>query len=165
MSASLVLRSNVSRAIARRAALPSVSQVRYASQDPNAYVPGGPVLRGTVNDATTFPPPSRAAGSYHWAFEKILSAALVPMTAAAFVTGGTQHPVLDGILGLSLIVHSHFGFDQILIDYVHKRKYPTIAPIATWSVRAATVAAAVGVFQFNTNDIGLTELIAKVWTA
>lgn len=103
------------------------------------------------------------------------------MTVAAFATSGSSYPVFDGILGLSLIMHSHFGvclccftdyflvlgyleaneeirlqFDQALIDYVHKRKFPKLAPVATWSLRGATVAAAVGVFQFNTNDIGMS---------
>ncbi|TFK24432.1 mitochondrial inner membrane protein [Coprinopsis marcescibilis] len=165
MSAGLILRSNVSRAIARRAALRSSFQARNVSQDHNKYVPGGPVYQGTVNDATTFPPASRVHGSYHWSFERLLSAALVPMTAAAFVTTGSNYPVLDGLLGLSLVMHSHFGFDQVLLDYVHKRKFPVIAPIANWTLRAATVGALVGVYQFNTNDIGLTELIAKVWGA
>ena len=67
------------------------------------------IYKGTVNDPTTFPPPNRAHGSYHWAFERILSASLVPMTAAAFVTSGTNYPVLDGLLGISLVVHSHIG--------------------------------------------------------
>lgn len=31
------------------------------------------------------------------------------MTIAAFATSGTQHPVLDGLLGVSLIVHTHIG--------------------------------------------------------
>ncbi|KAH7868877.1 CybS-domain-containing protein [Lentinula edodes] len=78
--------------------------------------------------------------SYHWAFERLVSAALVPMTVAAFATSGTNYPIFDGILGLSLIIHSHIGVP-------------------------ATVGTMVGVYQFNTNDIGLTELIAKVWAA
>ncbi|KAH6906643.1 mitochondrial inner membrane protein [Coprinopsis sp. MPI-PUGE-AT-0042] len=167
MSTSLALRSTLPRAIARRAALrtTNIQVARYAHQDAHTYVPGGPILRGTVNDATPFPPSSKVDGSYHWMFERLLSASLVPMTVAAFATSGSSYPILDGVLGMSLIMHSHFGFDQALIDYVHKRKFPKLAPVATWSLRAATVAAAVGVFQFNTNDIGLVELVAKVWGA
>ena len=67
------------------------------------------VIKGTVNDPTTFPPPSRTSGSYHWAFERLLSAGLVPLTVAAFVTSGTNYPILDGILGVSLVMHSHIG--------------------------------------------------------
>jgi hypothetical protein len=72
----------------------------------------------------------------------------------------------------------------MLVDYVHKRKFPVLGPVATWTLRTATVGVLVGVYQFNTNDIGtlslrsalchdnelpsyigLTELIAKVWAA
>jgi succinate dehydrogenase (ubiquinone) membrane anchor subunit len=41
-----------------------------------------------------------------------------------------------------------------VVDYLHPRKFPLLGPITTWTLRAATVATAVGVFQFNTNDIG-----------
>ena len=64
---------------------------------------------GTVNDPVEFPPPSRVHGSYHWAFERFLAAGLVPLTAAAFVTSGSSAPLLDGILGVSLVMHSHIG--------------------------------------------------------
>lgn len=75
-----------------------------------------------------------------------------------------------------------FQFDSSVVDYVHKRKFPIIGPAVTWALRTATVGVLVGVYQFNTNDIGassvasitirfliiyvgLTELIAKVWAA
>ena len=92
-----------------------------------AYVPGGrtspsipltsryrtndelAIYKGTPNDPTTFPPPSRSHGSYHWSFERLLAAGLVPLTTAAFVTSGSSAPLLDGLLGISLIVHSHIG--------------------------------------------------------
>lgn len=67
------------------------------------------IYRGTVNDPTTFPPPNRAHGSHHWAFERLLSAALVPLTAAAFVSSPSAYPIIDGLLGISLVVHSHIG--------------------------------------------------------
>ncbi|CCA70522.1 related to succinate dehydrogenase [ubiquinone] cytochrome b small subunit, mitochondrial precursor [Serendipita indica DSM 11827] len=131
----------------------------------SVYVPGGPVYKGSVNDPTPFPTPSKAHGSHHWAFERLLAAGLVPLTGVAFVTSGSHYPVLDGVLALSLIVHSHIGFDSVVVDYLDTRKKPVIGQVAKWGLRAATTAALVGVYQFNTNDIGLTELIAKVWTA
>ena len=67
------------------------------------------IIQGTVNDPTPFPTPSRTDGSHHWAFERLLSASLVPLTAAAFVTSGSSYPVLDGVLGVSLVMHSHLG--------------------------------------------------------
>ncbi|KAI0692452.1 mitochondrial inner membrane protein [Cytidiella melzeri] len=168
MASAVVLRSlvnrNIASALVQRSARSLAIQVRSAHSD-TAYVPGGPVYKGTVNDPTTFPTPNRTHGSHHWAFERLLSAALVPMTAAAFVTSGSAYPILDGLLGISLVVHSHIGFDTILVDYLHKRKFPILGPIASWTLRATTVGVLVGIYQFNTNDIGLTELVAKVWAA
>ncbi|KAJ3532351.1 hypothetical protein NM688_g7437 [Phlebia brevispora] len=169
MASRLVARSlinaNTANLLAKRAAQPfAVASVRRAHSD-TVYVPGGPIYKGTVNDPTTFPPPNRVHGSYHWAFERILSASLVPLTAAAFVSSTTANPVLDGLLGIGLVIHSHIGFDSILVDYLHKRKFPILGPLLTWVLRATTAGVLVGVYQFNTNDIGLTEFVAKVWHA
>jgi hypothetical protein len=37
----------------------------------------------------------------------LLSAGFVPLAVAAFVTSGVNYPVLDGMLGVSLVMHSH----------------------------------------------------------
>ncbi|WWC69694.1 uncharacterized protein I206_103637 [Kwoniella pini CBS 10737] len=129
------------------------------------YIPGGPILKGTVNDAVSDLPASRSHGSYHWAFERVLSAALVPVTVGAAVSTGSAYPILDGILAVSLIVHSHIGFDSCRVDYLHPRKFPVIGPIASWILKIATGLSVWGVYEFNTNDVGLTELVRRLWTA
>ncbi|ORY25757.1 CybS-domain-containing protein [Naematelia encephala] len=154
----------------RVAAVNASSQVRNAvvAADETGgfkYVPGGPILKGTVNDATTFPAPSKSHGSYHWAFERALSAALIPIMGGAAVSTGSAYPILDGILGVSLIIHSHIGFDSCVQDYIHERKFHYLGPLAKWALRAGTGLAVWGVYEFNTNDIGLTELTKRVWTA
>jgi hypothetical protein len=45
-------------------------------------------------------------------------------------------------------------FDAILVDYLHKRKFPLLGPLITWTLRVTSLAVGVGVYQFNTNDIG-----------
>ncbi|KAJ7595000.1 mitochondrial inner membrane protein [Mycena floridula] len=162
MSAALLARTGLPRALARRAVL---VRNKATSADPYAYVPGGPIYKGTVNDPTQFPTPSRSHGSYHWSFERLLSAGLLPLTGAAFATSASAYPMLDGLLGVALVMHSHIGFDALIVDYIHVRKFPVLGRIATWGLRSATVGVLVGIYQFNTNDIGLTELISKVWTA
>nr|XP_031858786.1 uncharacterized protein CI109_005739 [Kwoniella shandongensis]KAA5525858.1 hypothetical protein CI109_005739 [Kwoniella shandongensis] len=72
---------------------------------------------------------------------------------------------MDGILAVSLIVHSHIGFDSCINDYVHKRKFPVLGPITAWALKIATGLSVWGVYEFNTNDVGLTELVRRVWTA
>jgi len=170
MSSSPSLRSTLQKSIARsvlaRPASVVRAPVRHASDKVTvSYYPGGPILKGTVNDPTTFPPPSPIHGAYHWAFERILAASLVPMTAAAFVSSGSSHAILDGLLGVTLVMHSHIGFDASVVDYLHTRKFPVIGQFAKWGLRTATLATLVGVYQFNTNDVGITELIARVWSA
>ena len=66
----------------------------------------------------------------------------------------TSQPILDGILAVSLVVHSHIGFDASIVDYFHPRKWPVIGPMMTWLLRIATGAAVWGLYEFNTNDIG-----------
>ncbi|KAG8904153.1 membrane anchor subunit of succinate dehydrogenase, Sdh4 [Tulasnella sp. 403] len=138
---------------------------QVATTGPYKYVPGGPIYPGTVNDATTFPAPSKMHGSHHWAFERLLSAALVPLTASTFALSSSPYPVLDGLLAVSLVVHSHIGFDSVVVDYLHKRKFPVIGPITKWGLRLMSLTVMVGLYQFNTTDIGLTELIKRVWLA
>ncbi|KAK0546962.1 membrane anchor subunit of succinate dehydrogenase, Sdh4 [Tilletia horrida] len=121
-------------------------------------------IEGTVNEPTKFPPPSPSHGSYHWTLERSLSIGLVPLIAAGAVKHGASG-ILDGALALTLVVHSHIGFDACLQDYLHKRKYPIAGPIGAWVLRAATVGTLVGIYEFQTNDVGFTEVISKLWTA
>jgi succinate dehydrogenase (ubiquinone) membrane anchor subunit len=41
-----------------------------------------------------------------------------------------------------------------LVDYVHARRSPVLVPAPTWALEAATVNVLVGVYYFNTEDIG-----------
>ena len=85
------------------------------------------IYKGTVNDPTTFPPPQRSAGSHHWTFERLLSAGLVPLTAAAFVTSGSHAALLDGLLGISLVVHSHIGVRTLSFLFLHPYSFRLVA--------------------------------------
>ncbi|KAI6008716.1 mitochondrial inner membrane protein [Pisolithus orientalis] len=167
MSTSVLLRAPLSKTFASTAGFRVLRspQVRHAASASAQYVPGGPIYKGTVNDPTTFPPPSKMHGSYHWSFERLLAASLVPMTAAAFVTSVSSYPVFDGLFGIGLVMHSHIGFDCMLVDYLHPRKFPFLGNFMRWTLRTMTLGVLVGIYQFNTNDIGLTELIAKAWKA
>ncbi|GAA5871670.1 hypothetical protein JCM1840_007347 [Sporobolomyces johnsonii] len=120
-------------------------------------------VEGTVNDPTPFPPPDKAHGQYHWTFERLLSASLVPLIGATAVS--SVNPVLDGVLCTAIVAHSHMGFDQILTDYLHERKFPVLGMIAKWVLRLTTAGVLVGVYQFETTDIGVTELIKRAWRA
>lgn len=72
---------------------------------------------------------------------------------------------MDGVLGVTILIHSHIGFSACIDDYVDERKFGALGTACRWLLRVGTAGALVGIYEFNTNDIGLTELCEKVWKA
>lgn len=123
--------------------------------------PGGIV--GTVNEAAKLPEPNRVHGSYHWSFERIVAVSLVPLTILPFANSMT--PVLDAILGSVLIVHSHIGLESCIIDYIPARVYGVWHKVAKGALWGGSALALYGLYDYETNDVGITETIRKVWNA
>ena len=111
------------------------------------------MIEGTVNDPVKVPEPHKSHGSYHWTFERALSVALIPLIVTPFVTGSST-PVLDALIGSSVVLHSHIGFDAMITDYIPKRHYPKSYALFTWGLRAATVVVLIGVYEFQVNEVG-----------
>ncbi|KAG5462748.1 MAG: CybS-domain-containing protein [Olpidium bornovanus] len=107
--------------------------------------------------------PDKLNGSYHWDFERALSVALIPLIGTSAAYGA--HPTTDLLLGVVLPLHSHIGFDACITDYVDGRKFPVLNKVCVWSLRAGTVLLLYGCYEFNTNDVGLTEGLKKIWKA
>ena len=118
----------------------------------------------TVNDPAPVPEPSPIHGSYHWTFERAVAAGLIPLTVAPFA-GGSLNPGMDAVLCTLLLVHSHGGFQQILVDYIPTNRYPKARKFSMWTLNAVTVLVGIGLYEFETNDVGLTETIKRVWKA
>lgn len=110
-----------------------------------------------------------------------MSVALVPLTVAPFV-GGSLNPVLDATFCGLLVIHSHIGFEyasaqvplliymltasrSCIIDYFPKYRVPKTRAACMWLLRIATVATGVALYEFETNDVGITEAVKRVWTA
>ncbi|KAI8358751.1 CybS-domain-containing protein [Mortierella sp. GBAus27b] len=109
-------------------------------------------------------PPNSLHGSYHWDFERLLTISIVPLFAASAFQGA--HPITDGLLGVVIPIHAHLGFDAMITDYLHPGKVGNGANKAfSWALRGATVLVLVGCYQFNTSDVGLTELVKRAWQA
>lgn len=117
-----------------------------------------------MNDPAPVPDPSPSHGSYHWTFERLLSAGLVPLTVAPFAAG-SLNPSMDALLCATILVHSHMGFQSILIDYVPNSKYPKARKLFKWGLNAATLVVGIGLYEFETNDVGLTEAVKRIWKA
>lgn len=54
---------------------------------------------------------------------------------------------------------------SIIIDYLPEKRVPKSRLAAGWGLRAATLLVAVGLYEFETNDVGITEAVKRVWTA
>jgi succinate dehydrogenase (ubiquinone) membrane anchor subunit len=118
----------------------------------------------SVNDAATVPDSSYAHGSYHWSFERLISAGLIPLTIAPFAAG-SLNPVLDGLFISTILIHSHIGFQSCIIDYFPTKRVPKTRKFSMWALNAATVLAGIGFYEFETNDVGLTEGVKRIWQA
>jgi len=129
----------------------------------SAFLPPLPqAIEGTVNDPVSVPSPKPTSGSYHWSFERLLAAGLVPLTAAPFI-GGALSPVLDAVFCTTLLLHSHIGFEACIIDYFPEQRVPRFHSFLVWLLRGGTILAGVGLYEFETNDVGLTGAVAKIW--
>jgi succinate dehydrogenase (ubiquinone) membrane anchor subunit len=95
---------------------------------------------------------------------RTVAIALVPLTVAPFM-GSSLNPILDSIFCALLVAHSHVGFQSCIIDYFPKRRVPKTRVALEWTLRIATLATLVGLYEFETNDVGLTEGIKRVWKA
>ncbi|KAI0121215.1 CybS-domain-containing protein [Xylariales sp. AK1849] len=136
----------------------------HASSRKNLLPPGPQVVKGTVNDPAPVPEPSASHGSYHWTFERLIAAGLIPLTVAPFAAG-SLNPALDASLCALMVVHSHMGFQSIFIDYIPNSRFPTARKLFMWGLNAATVLVGIGLYEFETNDVGVTEAIKRVWKA
>lgn len=52
-----------------------------------------------------------------------------------------------------------------MIDYFPTWQHPTMRKTFDWILNIATLLVAWGFYEFETNDVGLTEAIKRVWHA
>lgn len=135
-----------------------------------------------VNTPARVPEPSPTHGNYHWTFERLISAGIVPLTMAPFI-GGSLNPLMDGVFCAALLAHSHIGWDAMITDYFPRWRVPKIRALLEWTLRIATVLVGVGLYEFETSmwnlwisstgsqanfatdDVGVTEAIKRIWKA
>ncbi|KAL7780459.1 hypothetical protein CFE70_010482 [Pyrenophora teres f. teres 0-1] len=82
---------------------------------------------------------------------RIVSAGLIPLTVAPFAAG-SLNPVTDSIL-------------SCIVDYFPKKRVPKTRAAAMWALRAGTVVLGLALYSFETNDVGITEAVARLWHA
>ncbi|KAE8451146.1 hypothetical protein EG329_004818 [Mollisiaceae sp. DMI_Dod_QoI] len=164
-TSSVFSRKVVRNAFAKDAIPSSMRVAAFHASGRRSILPALPqVIQGTANDPAPTPPANPSHGSYHWTFERLISAGLIPLTIAPFAAG-SLNPTMDAILCATILIHSHIGFESIVIDYVPRKRLPKTRLVFWWGLRAATVLVGVGLYEFETNDVGLTEAIKRIWKA
>ncbi|CAK1356976.1 Succinate dehydrogenase [ubiquinone] cytochrome b small subunit, mitochondrial [Cercospora beticola] len=122
------------------------------------------VVRGGVNDPAPVPDPHPTHGSYHWTMERAISIGLVPLTVMPFAVG-SLNPILDGTLIGLTILHTYIGFGAAITDYFPTWRVPKTRKIFDWLNVLMVFVVGWGYYEFETNDVGLTEGIKRIWKA
>lgn len=119
-----------------------------------------PVLATTIHTTPeNNSPGSGLLASTHWNAERLVSVGLIGIIPAAFFI---HHPAMDYALAASLVIHGHWGIEQVVTDYVHGETLPKVANAALFAVSALTFA---GLSYFNYNDVGLTKAVLMLWSS
>jgi succinate dehydrogenase (ubiquinone) membrane anchor subunit len=88
----------------------------------------------------------------------------VPLSIAPFASG-SLNPTMDAVLCGAVLIHSHIGFQSVIIDYIPTHGWPKLRKFFWWALNLATLTVGVGLYEFETNDVGVTEAIKRIWTA
>ncbi|OMJ29186.1 Succinate dehydrogenase [ubiquinone] cytochrome b small subunit, mitochondrial [Smittium culicis] len=94
---------------------------------------------------------------------RMMSAALVPILGVSFLYG--PQPINDLLLGIVFPIHAYIGINSSITDYTHKRRYPKLNFLFSWMLNIGTLIALYGCWVINTNDVGLTAFVQKLWNA
>lgn len=54
---------------------------------------------------------------------------------------------------------------SVIIDYIPTGRLPKTRKLFWWGLNLATLVVGVGLYEFETNDVGLAEGIRRVWKA
>ncbi|KAM8927557.1 succinate dehydrogenase [ubiquinone] cytochrome b small subunit, mitochondrial isoform 2-T2 [Pelodytes ibericus] len=106
--------------------------------------------------------PNRQAGSkaasLHWTSERAVSVVLLGLLPAAYLYPGAA---VDYSLAAALTLHGHWGFGQVLTDYVHGDTKVKLANTGLFALSAVTFA---GLCYFNYHDVGICKAVAMLWS-
>lgn len=125
-------------------------------------VPGNVV--GTVNDAYVPPPTEFSEGSFHWAYERLVILAMTPLVVFPFVAG-VDYPLIDATLGVLIAVHSRYGFQSCIIDYIPLRKFGNWHKLAMFFLNIGTCLSVYGIYLLETEENGICDLVKRIWHA
>lgn len=99
----------------------------------------------------------------HWTIERGLSIALYAFIPTAIALPGNS--MFDDIAIIGMLLHSHWGLESIVVDYVRPILFGHVIPkIALVALHLVTIFAMGSLLYFNHNDIGFGQAVRNLWT-
>ncbi|CAL8093369.1 unnamed protein product [Orchesella dallaii] len=96
-----------------------------------------------------------------WTAERVLTGILVPLVPITFLLPSQP---LEYLLAFGFTLHSHWGIEAIVVDYVREAMFgpviPKLALAAVYGLSALTLG---GLFYFIYSDVGLIQAIKMLW--
>lgn len=123
--------------------------------------PPGNII-GTVNDAHIPPKFDISHGSYHWMYERIITVGMAPLVVFPFVAG-VDYPLIDAGLCTLVLLHSRYGLQSCIIDYIPLRKFGFWHKLAMFLLNIGSFVSLYGIYIIETENNGLADLISKLW--
>lgn len=105
-------------------------------------------------------------GKFQEDYERIAKYTLLPLVLTPFCTsyiGIPYPPMLDAALGSVALMYSHYGISSIIYQYIPKDKFPRWSKISLWSLYGSTCLAFYGLYELETSNNGIVDLIKKLW--
>ncbi|KAK3894560.1 hypothetical protein Pcinc_001716 [Petrolisthes cinctipes] len=118
----------------------------------------------SVSPVTKAAPEVEQAGHdhvMHWTAERLLSVVLVGAIPAAVAI---PHPAMEYFLALSMTVHSHWGVEAIVVDYIRPSLFGKIIPkLAVGAVYGLSFLTLGGLCYFIYTDVGIINAVKLLW--
>jgi len=108
---------------------------------------------------------NRSSGDHvrMWTAERLVSLAQVP---AILVPFALTTPLTDALFCTLAVLHSHWGIEAIVVDYIRPSLFngstviPNIAVGLVWALSAFTLGA---LYYFAYTDVGIVNSIKMLW--
>jgi len=101
------------------------------------------------------------AESNHWKAERVMTVASLALLPVAAATGPAM--AVDMTMAAVFSIHSHWGMEQIIIDYAEKLTPTAKGPLLAM-MKVITLGTFGGLVMFNMNDVGITSAVGTLLT-
>ncbi|XP_050305965.1 succinate dehydrogenase [ubiquinone] cytochrome b small subunit, mitochondrial [Anthonomus grandis grandis] len=96
-----------------------------------------------------------------WTIEKIVSVLLLGIVPATFFT---PHKIYDHLFAVLTVLHFHWGFEAIVVDYIRPILLgPLIPKLAMLLLYVVSITTLGGLIYFNETQIGIGCAFRRLW--